>query len=126
MASEKTDRHQWLRTEEIEVATMRWCGMKVTTISRLVGISATAVRRRLSRLGVVVESFKTPRRGRGKLLAAVRELSRRGYPVGEQAERLGVDPSAVSRCRKRLGYGATPHHDRALRGWEWRKRHADR
>lgn len=115
-------RRDWTRNEERELAALRRGGLKLYAIARRLGRSVVACRTRLSRLGVVVDPGRRPRRRRGELKRAVVDLLLAGHCVRDVAERLGVYPSVVSVIRSRSGIPAAPVSDARRRSWEWRRK----
>lgn len=116
-------RKDWTRREEEEAKRLRLSGLKLEAVARRMNRSRESVKRKLIRLGVIVDPQRAQwvKRKPGELKAAVRRLLRRGESVVATAELLGVCPSAVSQVRARLGIPPVTPRERGLLGWQWRR-----
>ncbi len=116
-------RKDWTRREEEEAKRLRLSGLKLSAVARRLNRSRESVKRKLIRLGALVEPWRAAlvKRKRGELTAAVRKLLRRGESVTATAELLGVCPSAGSQVRSRLGIPPVTPRERGLLGWQWRR-----
>lgn len=116
-------RKDWTRREEEEAKRLRLSGLKLSAVAKRMGRSRESVKRKLIRLGVLVEPWRAAlvRRRSGQLAAAVKRLLGRGESVTATAELLGVCPSAVSQVRARLGIPPVTPRARGLLGWQWRR-----
>jgi hypothetical protein len=115
-------RREWTRTEEQALTALRRGGSKLLVIARRLNRSETACRAKLSRLGVVVDTTRAPKRGKGELTRAVVRRLRAGQCVRDVSEELGVYPSVVSVIRARAGIVPAPLSDARRRSWEWRRK----
>lgn len=116
-------RRNWTRREEEEAKRLRLSGLKLSAVARRLNRSRESVKRKLIRLGVIVDPQRAQwvKRRSGQLAAAVKRLLGRGESVTAAAELLGVCPSAVTQVRKRLQIPAATPRDRGLLGWQWRR-----
>ena len=91
----------WTRAEEVEAATLRWCGRTIPEIAAALGRSAGSVNSKLFDLGLA-----GAQRPKGELMRLVKVFAKKGWYDWEVGLELGVTAGAVARARKRAGVRA--------------------
>jgi hypothetical protein len=109
----------WTAKEQQLAAWWRSQDVKCAAIARRLGRTVGGVRQKFVRMRVVVHPEVRGRRGKGELLRAVRRVAH--LPVSEAAWQLNVEPSAVSRARRKLGLPRSTRAENAKRAWVTRR-----
>lgn len=120
-----TVRRKWIDDEIRLLVLWRGQSVKIAVIAKRLARSAGSVKQKLTRMRLVITPTSR-RRQSGSLTRAVVARLKKGEPVSQIAETLGLGHAAVSRIRARRGYPPATRSERVKLSWVFRSARGDK